>query len=287
MPAGQDLGATEQHFTGKQHDPESGLDYFGARYLASSTGRWMSPDWSEEAEPVPYSKMDDPQTLNLYAYVLSNPLSNIDADGHCADIDRDCLINGHNNAAYQASEAQNAGEDPIAAARGVGVYANTSSQARQQSTQQGSSQSTSVSPKGEKAISAAYQVACSHSTDGCSSGQQVNVRYVGFTYNVQIPGDTMDPSTLPADSIKDPGITNKIFHNGAPDSFYLTTPLGMAGANVPHVVDNLRGIEAHIDHFGPANPIHWGEAILSLFINTRAQAGAGFVQTCSPSGGCR
>jgi hypothetical protein len=97
----------------------------------------------------------------------------------------------------------------------------------------------------------------------------------------------MDPSSLPAGSIKDPGVTNKIFHKDAPDSFYLTSPLGMAGANVPHVVDDPAGIEAHIDHFGPANPIHRGEEILSLFINTRAQAGAGSVQTCSPGGGCQ
>jgi RHS repeat-associated protein len=150
-----------------------------------------------------------------------------------------------------------------------------------------SSPSQPVSAKGQKEINAAYQLACSHSADGCSSGQQATVRYVGFTYNVQIAGDVMDTSTLPADSIKDPGITNKIFHKGAPDSFYLSSPIGMAGANVPHVVDDPAGIEAHIDHFGPANPIHWGEAILSLFINTRAQAGAGFTQTCSPGGGCQ
>jgi hypothetical protein len=45
-------------------------------------GRFISPDWSEKAEPVPYSKLDDPQTLNLYTYGLNNPLSNVDEDGH-------------------------------------------------------------------------------------------------------------------------------------------------------------------------------------------------------------
>jgi RHS repeat-associated protein len=34
------------HFSGKERDAESGLDYFGARYYASGMGRWMSPDWS-------------------------------------------------------------------------------------------------------------------------------------------------------------------------------------------------------------------------------------------------
>lgn len=46
-------------------------------------GRFMSPDWSEKVTPVPYAKLDDPQSLNLYAYVGNNPLSKADPDGHC------------------------------------------------------------------------------------------------------------------------------------------------------------------------------------------------------------
>ena len=38
--------ATEHLFTGKERDTESGNDYFGARYYASSMGRFISPDWS-------------------------------------------------------------------------------------------------------------------------------------------------------------------------------------------------------------------------------------------------
>ena len=71
------------HFTGKERDAESGNDYFGARYYASSMGRFLSPDWSAKAEPVPYAKLDNPQSLNLYTYALNNPLRNIDKDGHC------------------------------------------------------------------------------------------------------------------------------------------------------------------------------------------------------------
>jgi RHS repeat-associated protein len=68
--------------TGKERDSESGNDYFGARYYASSMGRFMSPDWAAKVAPVPYAKLDDPQSLNLYSYVLNNPLSRVDADGH-------------------------------------------------------------------------------------------------------------------------------------------------------------------------------------------------------------
>ena len=81
--------------TGKERDSESGNDYFGARYYASSMGRWLSPDWSAKIMPVPYAKLDNPQSLNLYAYVGNNPLSRFDPDGHCADHYKDgsCKVN--------------------------------------------------------------------------------------------------------------------------------------------------------------------------------------------------
>jgi RHS repeat-associated protein len=75
--------STPLHFTGKERDAESGNDYFEARYYSSAMGRFMSPDWSAQEEPVPYAKLDDPQTLNLYSYVLNNPLGSVDPDGHC------------------------------------------------------------------------------------------------------------------------------------------------------------------------------------------------------------
>ena len=86
MPFGDGLscsGPADPHrFTGKERDTESGNDYFGARYYASTMGRFLSPDWSAKIVPVPYAKLGNPQSLNLYAYVLNNPLSNVDPDGH-------------------------------------------------------------------------------------------------------------------------------------------------------------------------------------------------------------
>jgi RHS repeat-associated protein len=69
-------------FTGKERDTESDLDNFGARYYASTTGRFMTPDWALKPIDVPYAKFGDPQTLNLYTYVENSPLNRIDADGH-------------------------------------------------------------------------------------------------------------------------------------------------------------------------------------------------------------
>ena len=74
--------ALPSHFTGKERDTESGNDYMFARYYNSATGRFLSPDWSAKEEPVPYAKLDNPQSLNLYSYVLNNPLSHVDPDGH-------------------------------------------------------------------------------------------------------------------------------------------------------------------------------------------------------------
>jgi len=73
--------------TGKERDAESGLDYFGARYYGSNMGRFMSPDWASKPEAVPYSSLANPQSLNLYSYVLNNPLSKADPDGHCGTED--------------------------------------------------------------------------------------------------------------------------------------------------------------------------------------------------------
>lgn len=64
-------------FTGKERDGESGNDYFGARYYASSMGRWLSPDPKQPN----IKHLFNPQKWNKYNYVLNNPLSNVDPDG--------------------------------------------------------------------------------------------------------------------------------------------------------------------------------------------------------------
>jgi RHS repeat-associated protein len=74
---------TTLKFTGKERDSESGLDNFGARYNSSGMGRFMSPDWSADPDPVPYAKFGDPQSLNLYTYARNNPMTLTDPDGHC------------------------------------------------------------------------------------------------------------------------------------------------------------------------------------------------------------
>jgi RHS repeat-associated protein len=69
-------------FTGKERDTESGLDEFGARYYASSLGRFLIPDWADKPIAVPYAHFGNPQSLNLYSYVQNNPTTFGDPDGH-------------------------------------------------------------------------------------------------------------------------------------------------------------------------------------------------------------
>jgi RHS repeat-associated protein len=89
-----DIGMTQfnvcaSRSTGKERDAESGLDYFGARYMSSNMGRFMSPDWALVPTPIPFATLDNPQSLNLYSYVGNNPLSKRDADGHHQECDPD------------------------------------------------------------------------------------------------------------------------------------------------------------------------------------------------------
>jgi RHS repeat-associated protein len=80
---GSGVDATEQHFTGKIHDAESGLDYFGARYYASNDARFLTPD----PAGLHAIKLANPQTWNLYVYTLNDPLRYTDPTGMylCAD----------------------------------------------------------------------------------------------------------------------------------------------------------------------------------------------------------
>ncbi|HJP94928.1 MAG TPA: RHS repeat-associated core domain-containing protein, partial [Pyrinomonadaceae bacterium] len=65
-----------QQFTQKERDLETGLDYFGARYYASTQGRFTSVD-----PALTSASVSTPQSWNRYAYGFNNPLRYIDPTG--------------------------------------------------------------------------------------------------------------------------------------------------------------------------------------------------------------
>jgi len=69
----------KRKFSDKERDEETGLDYFGARYYANASYRWISVD------PVLTERaLNDPQEWNLYSYCKNNPLAFRDPDGKVA-----------------------------------------------------------------------------------------------------------------------------------------------------------------------------------------------------------
>jgi RHS repeat-associated protein len=116
MPFGEELGAgvggrttamgfpgsfdgVRQKFTQKERDTETGLDYFLARYYASTQGRFTGPDefkegayefWllgdpsAGEKQALPFGDITSPQSLNKYQYCYNNPLRFVDPNGHDA-----------------------------------------------------------------------------------------------------------------------------------------------------------------------------------------------------------
>ena len=64
-------GKVTENFTGKEHDDEIALDYFGARYLDPMLGMWISVD--------PARQFSSPY---LYAGNGFNPMNGMDSDGN-------------------------------------------------------------------------------------------------------------------------------------------------------------------------------------------------------------
>ncbi|MEK6303250.1 MAG: RHS repeat-associated core domain-containing protein [Acidobacteriota bacterium] len=82
LPFGEDFGASgtqeKHHFTSYERDVESGLDYAVNRSYSPILARFMRVD--------PYdgsSSLNNPQSLNRYAYVQNGPINSIDPLGLC------------------------------------------------------------------------------------------------------------------------------------------------------------------------------------------------------------
>jgi hypothetical protein len=255
--------------------------------------------------------LTNPQTWNRYAYVGNQPLSNVDPQGlHVVDCSWDgcgfrgggggggVVLDGVERTIFNDSGLGSNAVAPCPngfcfgpAQITGGKYKGDIAFVQYSADANGNgAYNLLTSPIPDPAspinqINAAYQLGCRYSASPCGSNDSVTVRYVGATYNVTLNGNPLNQATAAADGYKDP---LGLFHNGDP-SYYIGFG-GLFSINEGHVVDATKtygGLEAHYDSWGPYNPLHWMfEALPSLFINTRGQAGTGTPYRCSVAGGC-
>ena len=123
-------------FTGKERDEETGYDYFGARYYASSLPLWLSVD--PLADKYPY--------ISPYAYCNWNPVKNIDPDGKWVQIVVGAVVSAAADVAMQVGidmldkksfvqaisnvKMHSVAESAVAGAIGVGVVSKVSQAAK-------------------------------------------------------------------------------------------------------------------------------------------------------------
>jgi RHS repeat-associated protein len=92
--SGPGSDSSNLHYTGKEHDPYTALDLFGAREYTNFSGRFLSPD---PQTPTPLHLLN-PQRWNMYGYGLNNPLSYTDSGGRDAaavNFSKEIAIVGH------------------------------------------------------------------------------------------------------------------------------------------------------------------------------------------------
>jgi RHS repeat-associated protein len=70
----RDCELRELRYSGKERDDATGLYYYGQRYYAPWLYRWLTPDPAGTADG-----------LNLYEFVQSDPIGNVDPDGLAAE----------------------------------------------------------------------------------------------------------------------------------------------------------------------------------------------------------
>lgn len=250
------IDASEQHFTGKERDAESGLDYFGARYYGSSMGRMMSPDdFSKDTHVA------DPQSWNLYAYARNNPLRYTDPTGQTATESSSCSTDssGHHtcNVSITASIA-------IYAQSGSGLtQAQLNSAA---STIQGSINSAwsgSFNQDGVSYnVSTNVSVSVFGSQDAASGSGAQNV--IGISNGDAIPGRAdsyVNPRSLGQAIFggQDTGVWNYNNLGTGVAAHEFTHLLGVGDRSSGAVLSNTNYLnDPSIPHTATANDLRWG-----------------------------
>ncbi len=267
-----------------------GLDYFGARYFSAAQGRFTSPDPANAGV-----SLTDPESWNAYAYVRNSPLRFVDPHGLSPTcildgLETDCgLARGLASSGAATGCPGNVCEGWGSNGRGQIAYLRYSADAAGNGSYNPITTAEPDPALPANQIYRAFLLAARFGSNAIDPNAPVavTVRYVGSTYNVQIPNDLTNIDLTSSEGFKDP---LRFVHNGL-DSYYMGAA-NLATVDPGHVVADPGGIEAHYDSFGPYNPLHEAfEWLPALVFNTRAQADAPTSSTrtqwlCSINGGC-
>ncbi|MEW5746568.1 MAG: RHS repeat-associated core domain-containing protein [Nitrospirota bacterium] len=106
---------SDERFAGKKKDKETGLNYFGARYVKTEVGRFISPDPVGPVDPrsskINHVLLSNPQNLNPYIYSLNNPYKYIDPNGaFSVEIHRIMTIDVLSGSGFSTKAAQRVAE---------------------------------------------------------------------------------------------------------------------------------------------------------------------------------
>ncbi|MCL5024448.1 MAG: RHS domain-containing protein [Nitrospirae bacterium] len=115
----------DMKFVGKEKDKETGLYYFGARYMRPEIGRFVTIDPVGPVDPrtskTNYAMLANPQRLNRYAYSLNNPYRYVDPDGKWAEEIHNRII----NEAFQGSWRPRLSDRALRMFRQASAYVDT------------------------------------------------------------------------------------------------------------------------------------------------------------------
>jgi RHS repeat-associated protein len=159
---------TSAAFTSKERDAETGLDFFGARYMSSAQGRFTS------ADPIGATVLHllNPQRWNMYAYAVNNPFAYTDPDG------RDAIAVKFGNGAYGFGHA---GVAYVDRNRGKGQFADFGPKDKHSAVDEGkytfSDVSVSYGPDGKPTKASLTDLANKLASDEGESPDSVSVAY--------------------------------------------------------------------------------------------------------------
>ena len=280
-------------FAGGVWDQENNGDHFGAREYAKTQGRWLTPDPAGLAAVDP----SNPQTWNRYAYVRNNPVSGVDPTGLNdmnfwdspawlqTGVNTDpsfgppdpfgaapSLLNGELRGAEAEAEAA---YSPFVLQFGGSLYGKLY-QGIFPSWDDYADWRTGIAALPESQVYAAFSVICQN--QGCDPNELVPVTYQhgNMVYSVQMDCAVNQGCTVATDNLdgfwSDP-VT--FLHQGNPSwysGYFLDTP---------HLIGS-DPLGAHIDPFGPLNPLHYLIQMPSMLFPSSGWQGA----SCALNGGC-